>query len=47
MSAGVAYEFRNAREAAEQQETEPDVFASMSMDYGDEIEGFVYYEIPW
>lgn len=46
MSAGVAYEFRNVREAAGQQETEPDVFASMSMDYGDEIEGFVYYEIP-
>lgn len=43
MSAGVAYEFRNVRG---QQETEPDVFASMSMDYGDEIEGFVYYEIP-
>lgn len=46
MSAGVAYEFRNVREAAGRQETEPDVFASMSMDYGDEIEGFVYYEIP-
>nr|DAM76766.1 MAG TPA: hypothetical protein [Caudoviricetes sp.] len=46
MSAGVEHEFRNVREAAGQQETEPDVFASMSMDYGDEIEGFVYYEIP-
>lgn len=43
MSAGVEYEFRNVRG---QQETEPDVFASMSMDYGDKIEGFVYYEIP-
>lgn len=46
MSAGVSYEFRNMRQAAGQQETEPDVFASMSMDYGGENEGFVYYEIP-
>lgn len=30
----------------EDTEEKPDVFATMSMDYGDEIEGFVFYEIP-
>lgn len=32
--------------AGEGNEERPAVFDSMSMDYGDAIEGFVYYEIP-
>ncbi len=47
--AGVAVIFNDiAKDAVAAGSTEeiPDVFSSMSMDYGGEEEGFVYYEIP-
>lgn len=51
ISAGVAYELRNTGkvqqvEKTQQQEKKTDVFDTMSMDYGGEENGFVFYEIP-